>query len=112
MSPPISGGRSEPESPNALGSAAVLSSSVDRWSAPANAVNTGTSPSMVASAQPARSTHTLRMPSVPAMPVVSATVTCAARTTSSKLLRVAASITGSVVDSPVSGSAVATAVAT
>ena len=72
------------------------SASPERWSAPASAVSTGTSPSSVAWAQPDRSTHTLGTPSVPAMPVVSATVSCAARTTSSKVLRVAASIAGSV----------------
>ena len=37
------------------------------------------------------------------MPVVSATVICAARTTSSKLVRTAASIAGSEAGSPVSG---------
>ena len=74
-------GRSKPDEPDDVGSNGGSSSEPLRWSAPANAVSTGTSPSIVAPDQPSRSTHSLATPSVPGMPVVSATVTCAARTT-------------------------------
>ena len=80
-------------------------------SAPASEISTGSSSSSVAWAQPDRLTQVIGMPSVVAMPVVSATVSCAARTTSSKLDRSAGSISGSALGWPVFASAVATAVA-